>query len=151
MILLPLYHIENTKKKNEQKLVLKINSGNVLLSQGLCPSTISAEKLNFRVRYGYGWVLFAIITRNLISKYRRLFMLLISIWAFLGFLVLRKLHCDCKAVLKDFFPLSGFWWSPRPISIGQLHALLHFHSQPIYQIFSLGSYWINSMGNLVLK
>ncbi len=69
-------------------LVLKINSGNVLLSRGLCPSTISAEKLNFRVRYGYGWVLFAIITRNLISKYRRFFMLSISYGLLYVFLVL---------------------------------------------------------------
>ena len=30
--------------------------------------------------------------------------------------------------------------SPRPISICQLHALLHFHLKPIYLILSKGSY-----------
>ena len=37
--------------------------GNVLLSQGIHPSTIGAEELNFRVRDGNGCDLFAIITR----------------------------------------------------------------------------------------
>ena len=32
------------------------------------------------------------------------------------------------------------WISPRPISIGQLHALLHFHLQPIYLVVFKGSY-----------
>ena len=47
----------------------KLDSGNVLLSRGLCPSTISAEKLNVRVRNGYGWILFAVVTRN-VYRYR---------------------------------------------------------------------------------
>ena len=32
--------------------------------------------------------------------------------------------------------------SPRPISIGPLHALLHFHSRPIYLVVYKGSYQI---------
>ena len=32
--------------------------------------------------------------------------------------------------------------SPRFISIGPLHALRHFHSQPIYLVFFKESYWI---------
>ncbi len=44
-----------------------------------------------------------------------------------------------------------FWLSPRPISIRQLHALQHFHTGPINLIISKGSYWINSMGNLILR
>ena len=51
------------------------------LPGGLPPSTISAEELNFRVRNGNGWILFAIITgyflpdcqlnnaKNLVSPY----------------------------------------------------------------------------------
>ena len=31
----------------------------------LQPSIIGAKELNFRVRYGYGWVLLAITTRSL--------------------------------------------------------------------------------------
>ena len=42
----------------------KINTGNVLLSHTSLPcSTIGAVELNFRVRYGNGCDLFAIITR----------------------------------------------------------------------------------------
>ena len=36
------------------------------LPGGLPPSTISAEELNFRVRNGNGWILFAIITGYLL-------------------------------------------------------------------------------------
>ena len=35
-----------------------------------------------------------------------------------------------------------FKLSPRFISIGPLHALRHFHSQPIYLVFFKESYWI---------
>ncbi len=30
--------------------------------------------------------------------------------------------------------------SPRPISTGQLHALLHFHLRPIYDVVYIGPY-----------
>ena len=40
------------------------------------------------------------------------------------------------------------WISPRPISTGLLHALLHFHLQPIYLILSKGSYLL---GYLILR
>ncbi len=46
------------------ELILRyIQPGNVLLLQGLTPTTIDAEELNFRVRYGNGCDLFAIVTR----------------------------------------------------------------------------------------
>lgn len=38
--------------------------------------------------------------------------------------------------------------SPRPISIRQLHALLHFHPEPIYLVVYKGSY---ILGNLILR
>ena len=77
------------------------------LPGGLPPSTISAEELNFRVRNGNGWILFAIITglpescqlnnaKNLVSPYSLFFLLL-----------LRS--------------------SPRPISINQLNVSPHLH------------------------
>ena len=40
--------------------------------------------------------------------------------------------------------------SPRPISTSQLHALLHFHSLPIYHLFLMGSYYLR-MGYLILR
>ena len=41
--------------------------------------------------------------------------------------------------------------SPRPISNSQLNALLHFHLCPIYLVVFKGSYWIDSMGYLILR
>ena len=41
--------------------------------------------------------------------------------------------------------------SPRPISIGQLHALLHFHIRPINPVVFRGPYQINSVGTLILR
>jgi hypothetical protein len=40
--------------------------------------------------------------------------------------------------------------SPRPISTGQLHALLHFHLRPIYLVVYKGPYF-RRMGNLILR
>ena len=44
--------------------------------------------------------------------------------------------------------LLEFWLSPRPISIRQLHALLHFHLEPINLVVYKGSY---ILGNLILR
>ena len=41
--------------------------------------------------------------------------------------------------------------NPRPISTGQLHTLLHFHSQPIYLVVFKGSYFLKEMGYLILR
>ena len=46
--------------------------------------------------------------------------------------------------------LPHSWLSPRPISIGQLHALLRFHPQPIYLVFSKGSSRFR-VGRLILR
>ena len=43
---------------------------------------------------------------------------------------------------------GGYWLSPRPISIRQLHALLRFHLEPIDHVFFMGSY---ALGNLILR
>ena len=43
------------------------------------------------------------------------------------------------------------WISPRPISIRQLHALLHFHVEPIDLVVYEGSYFHKEMGNLILR
>ena len=46
--------------------------------------------------------------------------------------------------------IKCFWSSPRPISIGQLHALLHFHLRPIYLVVFKGSYRFR-VGYLILR
>ena len=43
------------------------------------------------------------------------------------------------------------WSSPRPISTGQLHALLHFHFRPINPVVYWGPYPVNPVGDLILK
>ena len=66
------------KKKNLPKGRLSLLPGNVLVSQGVNPTTFDAKELNFCVRYGYRCVLFAIATR-------------------------RKLH---TSIISSFIPLS---------------------------------------------
>ena len=46
----------------------------------------------------------------------------------------------CSGFLVPIF--LRFWSSPRPISGSPLHALLHFHSCPIYLILFQGSYFL---------
>ena len=88
----------------------------------LQPSIVGRSELNFRVRDGNGWTLALISTNFSINLYpenrtkktdgRRL-----------------RLPANCRS-------------SPRAISTGQLHALLHFHLRPINQIVFLGPYSI---------
>ena len=79
------------------------------------PSIISAGELNFCVRDGYRCVLSAIVTGYVLSYLQNWIMLIcISSW--------------------------NHWSSVRPISIGQLHALLHFHLRPINVVVFHGSY-----------
>ena len=46
---------------------------------------------------------------------------------------------------------DSFGSSPRPISIDQLHALLHFHLRPINHIVYMGSYHVDRVGDLILR
>ena len=58
------------------------------------------------------------------------------------------IHLSTYATLKTIqkkFHVEHFSFrkiSPRFISTGPLHALRHFHSQPIYLVFFKESYWI---------
>ena len=45
-------------------------------------------------------------------------------------------------ICQRFF--ETLWSSPRTISTGQLHTLLHFHLRPIYQVVFLGPYLMKS-------
>ena len=49
------------------------------------------------------------------------------------------------------FASQNAWSSPRAISTGQLHTLLHFHLRPIKQVVCLCPYQPNAVGNLILK
>ena len=90
----------------------------------LQPSIVGRSELNFRVRDGNGWTL-ALISTNysfyLHPENRTMY-------------DLRWEKADC---LQNFCRSS-----PRAISTGQLHTLLHFHLRPINQIVFLGPYSI---------
>ena len=67
---------------------------------------------------------------------------------FLSFIYLQ--NCIQEIFLHPTYHLA--WSCPRPISISQLHALLHFHLWPIYLVVFKGSYYlrrdISSWGGL---
>ena len=101
------------------------------------PTTIGAKELNFRVRYGNGCDLFAIVTRlfvetSLIITISTCFS---TIFFFDWKIILSKLD---KRVIENHS--SSFWLSPRSISIRQLHVSPRFHLEPIYLIVFEGSY-----------
>ena len=47
--------------------------------------------------------------------------------------------------------VEGFYSSPRPISTGQLNALLRLHTPPIKRVVFPRSYSLNGMGDLILE
>ena len=131
-------------------------------------STISDEELNFCVRYGNRCILFSIITilsfsyfklrpssLDFVSILSHIFIYAPSYFTRLPritrfkcenffiwlYIVQSKLHIICFQIVR---------LSPRPISTSQLHALLHFHSLPIYHLFLMGSYYLR-MGYLILR
>ena len=97
-----------------------------------CPcSTIGAIELNFRVRDGNGCDLNAIATEKPVDRFSR-----------------KDSGLDASSALSRKSPsLKKYSWfehgycgqASRPISTGQLHALLHFHIQPIYLVVFKGS------------
>ena len=97
---------------------------------GCPPSIISDAGLNFCVRNGNRCISYSIAT--------------ILIWMD----VPSKLHANLK--LRFFFLPGKFWSSPRSISTHKLHALLHFHLEPINHVVFMGSYSLR-MGNLILR
>ena len=67
------------------------------------------------------------------------------------FLLLSIFHPSGNNFLLPIqFLTISFWLSPRPISTSPLHALLHFHSWPIYLVVFKGSYYLR-MGYLILR
>ena len=98
-------------------------------------STIGAEGLSFRVRNGTGRFPFAMTAETLLR---------------------------CQLALMEMVPdrISGTaqWTrvlyieaSPRTISTGQLHALLHFHFRPINPVVYWGPYQVTLWESLSWK
>ena len=101
----------------------------------LQPSIVGRSELNFRVRDGNGWTLALISTNCQHSSIPSC-----------------RPKCNClhpenrtmyRCVWRRLrLPAKFCRSSPRAISTGQLHTLLHFHLRPINQIVSLGPYSI---------
>ncbi len=107
---------------------------------GSCPpSTIGVEGLNDRVRDGNGCDPFTIATGN-----------------FMDFSSGPPLSAGAGTLTTE----QRFWKvslgsarmgsSPRPISTGQLKRLPVLHPRPINQMFCLGSYQVDPVGDLIL-
>ena len=131
------------------ELILQYSSEATSYSdRGKPPTTIGAKELNFRVRYGNGCDLFAIITslaHGCAGVYVTTGRGAFSRRSLIGFNPLMCLETLRKIILskldKRFIELCNkMWLSPRPISIRQLHASPHFHLEPIYLIVFQGSY-----------
>ena len=136
-----LNHLVFSQNKNSQLIVdCFMCLATSYSCRGKPPTTIGAKELNFRVRYGNGCDLFAIITRlahgcavfcvatrccelsrSSIIKLKELFF---QNWI------------NVSLIVANFL----FWLSPRSISIRQLHVSPHFHLEPIYLIVFEGSY-----------
>ena len=89
---------------------------------------------------------YSIQTLHLLRK-----MVISTTLCFVSMCLLRKLplvnphssankFAHCSSFLVSIF--LHFWSSPRPISGSPLHALLRFHSCPIYLILFQGSYFL---------
>ena len=96
----------------------------------LVPSTIGAGGLNFRVRDGNGCDPSAVATEICCQLARRT--------------APRGLHSEHE-LLRGRIP------SPRPISTGQLSALLRLHFRPINVVVYHGPYQVDPVGGIILK
>src|SRR5215211_510794 len=96
-------------------------------------STIGAERLNFRVRNGAGCFPFAMITETLWRCQRQFNCPLDKLETISMVLSTSSRTADRISGTAQWTRSIFVGTSPRPISIGQLHALLHFHIRPITQ------------------
>ena len=125
-----------------------------ILPARLQASTFGVYVLNCCVRYGNRWYHIALVTRSSLLNEPRplktiqktfLVQTFQAPW-FSDTLSLRFRFARSKrlallsASLRSFFPSSLLKLSPRLISTGPLHALRHFHSQPICLVFFKVSY-----------
>ncbi len=107
------------------------------LTGGEPPTTIGAEELNFRVRYGNGCDLLAIVTKLI----KDIYYYNVFLKFFKGFsrkIIPSKLD-NAEEVIKNVV-IDLIWLSPRSISICQLHVSPRFHPRPINLIIFQGSY-----------
>ena len=85
------------------------------------PSIIDAEELNFRVRDGNGWFLFAFATG-------------------FGYIPSKLNNAPTSSLTLSPSSFALLWSSPRLISTGQLNTLLHLHLRPIYHVVFMVPY-----------
>ena len=101
-------------------------------------STIDAEGLSFRVRNGTGRFPFAMTAETLLR-----FQLVI--------LLMEKVPDRISGTAQWTRVQFIYEASPRTISTGQLHALLHLHFRPINPVIYWGPYQVNPVRALILE
>ena len=131
-----------------------------------CPLSIfGAGELNFRVRDGNGCGLSARVTRiscvcssdDVIGAagdaWRRKYVSQNSTPAVRCVATLRRDDTVKSSEPSWQLPLDGLLKKVKPstISTAQLHSLPSFHMPPIKQVFSLRSYPVNPVGNLISR
>ena len=106
----------------------------------LQPSIVGRSELNFRVRDGNGWTLALINTNCQHSS-------IPSCRPKCNFLHPENRTMYRRVLEKAEIACTNCRSSPRAISTGQLHTLLHFHLRPINQIVFLGPYskWMRDL------
>ncbi len=132
IIIYKIYSINIKKRNYKIKLFLSSNfpliknkkPGNNLFSQQGISQVSSAPKgLTSVFGMGTGFSLQVMVTRN-------------SLCTSFNLSTLKNTQINISSRVN----LS--WLSPRSISTGQLHASLHLHLQPIYQVVFLESYYL---------
>ena len=107
---------------------LSLNQQCPILPGSFPPSTVGAKELNYCVRDGNRCSLPAIFTGFSLAFFP---------------LSEKRLRFSLREYPQNqtmYIFLPNHWSSVRPISIGQLHALLRLHLRPINVIVSHGSY-----------
>ena len=123
------------RHREESKTVLG-RSGSDLLSQALRLSTISAEKINGRVRNGIGFRLLAKTTRPAENSFlKQASFVLLGCSLVSSCLFSQRNHPSSRAM--DIDDESN--QADRAISTGKLNTLLYLHTRPINVVVFHGS------------
>ena len=120
-------------------------SGSDLLSQALRLSTISAEKINGRVRNGIGFALLAKTTRPAENSFLKQAFLVSSLAAEATRFSVHLKVSSCLFSQRSRPPFRGMDMddesnqADRAISTGKLNTLLYLHTRPINVVVFHGS------------
>ena len=141
----------NEKAVSYETAFSLVSRRRLIFPGAVAPSIVSAEELNFCVRYGYRWILFAITTGNLqgfaasklhtaFSRFLRSVSQMVSFACFFA-----RCQALCFFSLRFSSLLPPYTFSVlRDQALDRLvlasFALPRLHRQPIYHVVFMGSY-----------